>query len=64
MKTMKPEGIKDEWKEVLRLSFRCGFAAGVNYAIKGGEVSDRGIFEKNIEKITDEYEVEAFKNLD
>lgn len=64
MKTMKPEGIKDELKGVLRMSFRCGFAAGVNYAIKGGDVSDRGIFEKNIEKITDEYEVEAFKNLD
>jgi len=56
--------VKNDIKEVLRMSFKCGFAAGVNYAIQGKEVANRETFEKNIEKIADEYELIAFKNLE
>lgn len=61
---MKKEEFKNDIKGILRMSFKCGFAAGVNYAIKGKEISDKDIFEKNIEKIADEYEIMAFKDIE
>ncbi len=61
---MKKGEIKDEIKEILRMSFKCGFVTGVNYAIKGKEIANREIFEQNIEKISDEYESMAFKNVE
>lgn len=35
---------------ILKMSFKCGFAAGVGYAIGGGEVANREQFEKRCEE--------------
>lgn len=56
---MKKGEMKKDMREIFRMSFKCGVAAGVNYALQGKEVADKGIFQENVEKIADEYETMA-----